>query len=704
MRLRAWLAPAILFLFLASAASAADLYVSKSGNDTTGDGSSGNPFLTIQRAVDVSVAGDTVHVLAGTYGECVDARGKVVTLHAEDTTPANTTIDGTGLDCGSGGFAGPTVALGDGCKLEGFTVKGGGDSGVFAEGSVSITNNVITENIAGYGGGIFYVSDDLTAGTTAAVISGNTITGNIASYDGGGLWVTATDTDGVLREVQITSNVITQNTADGLDAVAGGHGGGVVFYVSTDATGVAKIVATLNTIDGNSVTTGDPCIPSYGGGLWAVTFGAGSETIEIADNQILNNSSRGEGGGASVWISPEPLAAAPVHTITFTGNTVSANDATAGGAGGLDLYLLAQDLPASATVAFTVSDNEVTGNASSGAVEICGPEQASQVLGGGGMLATYLALRTDASGIAFDVDDNTLRSNSNDFEGGGAKVFVYADSDPDFDGVFTGRATSRVSFDHNLVTSNGTHDPVGNLSDSGGVAVGLQSFGDADASAVLSFDTVSLNSTDALGAAGIGITSFTDFDFPGTFDGVASVTIENSIVSGNLAGYGIGALAPLGTANLTIDVLYSDVFGNATGDYGPVVGNRTGTDGNISADPLFDPLFLPDVCSPTIDAADPAADFTLEPAPNGFRANMGHFGATEGAATSLPDINGDDVVDGVEILAIATSFASYEDDPGRYNPAADLDQLPDPDHGDLKDVDGDDLALVSAHFGRSCQP
>jgi hypothetical protein len=100
------------------------------------------------------------------------------------------------------------------------------------------------------------------------------------------------------------------------------------------------------------------------------------------------------------------------------------------------------------------------------------------------------------------------------------------------------------------------------------------------------------------------------------------------------------------------------------------------------------------VCSPTTDAADPAADWSLEPQPNGGRANLGHLGGTADATSSLPDVNGDLLVDGVDVLRIATAFASTAAQ-ARYYAAADLDRD--------GDVDGDDLAYVAARFGRDCR-
>ncbi len=48
-----------------------DHYVSPSGNDTTGDGSQGRPWKTIQRAADAMAPGDTCHVQDGDYPEMI---------------------------------------------------------------------------------------------------------------------------------------------------------------------------------------------------------------------------------------------------------------------------------------------------------------------------------------------------------------------------------------------------------------------------------------------------------------------------------------------------------------------------------------------------------------------------------------------------------------------------------------------------------
>lgn len=66
------MARAITFLLLlALSGRAATIYVTKTGNDSTGNGSVGSPYLTVQKGVDVARAGDTILIGTGTYAENV---------------------------------------------------------------------------------------------------------------------------------------------------------------------------------------------------------------------------------------------------------------------------------------------------------------------------------------------------------------------------------------------------------------------------------------------------------------------------------------------------------------------------------------------------------------------------------------------------------------------------------------------------------
>lgn len=110
-----------LFLCGVGSASAGVLYVDPAGDDGTGDGSSGNPYATIQHAVDVATAGDTVVVGAGSYAENV-ALTKQITLQG-----ANVGVAGTGTRGTESAITGyiRIYAAADGSVVDGFSVAGG---------------------------------------------------------------------------------------------------------------------------------------------------------------------------------------------------------------------------------------------------------------------------------------------------------------------------------------------------------------------------------------------------------------------------------------------------------------------------------------------------------------------------------------------------------------------------------------------------
>ena len=74
-------------------------HVATTGSDTTGDGTEGNPFATIQTAIDLSSDGDTVLVAAGIYNESINYNGKNIIvgslyLTTQDTSYISSTIIG----------------------------------------------------------------------------------------------------------------------------------------------------------------------------------------------------------------------------------------------------------------------------------------------------------------------------------------------------------------------------------------------------------------------------------------------------------------------------------------------------------------------------------------------------------------------------------------------------------------------------------
>ncbi len=54
------------------------IYVSTTGDDSTGDGTAGNPYLTIGKGISMAIYGDTVQVAPGTYYENITLKSGVI--------------------------------------------------------------------------------------------------------------------------------------------------------------------------------------------------------------------------------------------------------------------------------------------------------------------------------------------------------------------------------------------------------------------------------------------------------------------------------------------------------------------------------------------------------------------------------------------------------------------------------------------------
>ena len=123
---------------------AATNWVSTTGNDTSGNGSSSLPYATIQKAVNVSVGADLVIVRPGTYSgvgnRAINLGGKSITVTSLDGP------DATILDLGrtQGFLAHSTETLNT--IINGFTVRNGYVSSSEdwrGDGIVSILGNAV---------------------------------------------------------------------------------------------------------------------------------------------------------------------------------------------------------------------------------------------------------------------------------------------------------------------------------------------------------------------------------------------------------------------------------------------------------------------------------------------------------------------------------------------------------------------------------
>ena len=138
--------------------TALNLYVATTGNDSNQGLTSGNPFLTIQRAIsyiannlDLNGNNVTINVADGTYTGTVVVSGPwigagTVTLSGDITTPANCIISTTNANCITVTGAGSSLNV-QGFKLT--TTTGGHGLSFILGGTINVTGNMNYGSIAG---------------------------------------------------------------------------------------------------------------------------------------------------------------------------------------------------------------------------------------------------------------------------------------------------------------------------------------------------------------------------------------------------------------------------------------------------------------------------------------------------------------------------------------------------------------------------
>ncbi len=249
----------------------------------------------------------------------------------------NTGNNGGALWTAVGVTLGSSVSIYDNTAVGnggGIYVYGGGNSPYATRTSLVLSNGMINNNEATYGGGVF-----LSSNTAFTLDSGSAIQENTATGDGGGIMALQ---DAILN---LTSGSVEQNSAAGSGggiwtqssltihsgfAVAknnaGVYGGGV--YVTTSAV----LTITDGTIGGD--TLGNTA--QYGGGV-AVRNGAGL-VMNNSLGSISHNTATGDGGGIYVASSSVLTLTAGTISDNFAGTDVTDStkaSATGGNGGGI---------------------------------------------------------------------------------------------------------------------------------------------------------------------------------------------------------------------------------------------------------------------------------------------------------------------------------------------------------------------------------
>lgn len=287
-------------VFLSATTLAGTIYVDQSNPNCPGSGTLGDPYCTIQLAIDNAVSGDVIEVAPGTYNESPKVNGLVLTIRGTQGRDV-TTVQGDGTQ--------PVFTATSDAELtiEGLTVTGGlGDGGAVRCSScaLTVTNSTLTGNFANNAGGAIYF-----AGSTGKklTVTGSTISNNYAFGGGGAFFLlngageiedsliqsnTATQggavASGADELLTITSSVIRNNSA----SVSGG------FLFMNNAGGLTM---TNSTVSGNTAGNGGAVIQSFN----SLINGATS---------ITNSTLTGNLGG----VNPFTFFGSAQQTVTFT--------------------------------------------------------------------------------------------------------------------------------------------------------------------------------------------------------------------------------------------------------------------------------------------------------------------------------------------------------------------------------------------------
>lgn len=306
---------------------------------------------TIQTGIDAAVNGDAVLVATGTYVVNIDFKGKGITVISEHG-PALTVIDGSSPPNPDQGSCVTFMSdEGSDSVIEGFTLTGGtgnkipqsqwvGGGGLYScEAAPIIRGNIITQNTADHGCGIYIESRNTNF--ESALIESNVIDSNAGteSYRSGIFCrsvdslivnnsITNNDYAGITGEYSgliVSENIISDNNGTGLNLRYSGSsiinniiknnhspmdGGGI--YCFTCSPLIASNLICDNIADWQ------------GGGIMANH----SSYPDIYCNVIRNNKAQIYGGGIAAYNDSSP---------DIFNNTIVGNEALDGG-GGLYTY------------------------------------------------------------------------------------------------------------------------------------------------------------------------------------------------------------------------------------------------------------------------------------------------------------------------------------------------------------------------------
>ena len=331
-------------------------HVSISGSDSN-DGSSQNPFASIQHAIDQSANGDTILVQPGTYLENINYNGKKIVMGSLYlTTSDKSHISSTIIDGNQNGsvvtfesgedetvvLSGFTITNGSGTDIESNNVFRGGGILIMSS-SPTINRLLITNNnVNGFGGGI-----NVSGYNSYPKIDHSVIKQNNGGYTGGGISIDP-------RAEEYVSDIVSEAIIINClihDNISSQYGAGIAISPMAKANIINTTIVNNNLIPGSIPLTGgvfangysqfiiNSCILYGNTGYQLGIFGSESEgTISYSDIEEGQSGVTDNGSGNSTpnilnWlegnIDADPLffdQANGVYSLTKDSPCIDAGD------------------------------------------------------------------------------------------------------------------------------------------------------------------------------------------------------------------------------------------------------------------------------------------------------------------------------------------------------------------------------------------
>jgi hypothetical protein len=675
---------------------------------------------TIQSAIDVSIDGDVVEVLAGTYYESIDFNGKAITLTGSDpnnwSVVESTIIDANGAtqavlfdssEDANSVITGLTIRNGSTYCIKCMTsssptitkcvVENGTTHGIYAFScSPLIENNKIRGNNHGV----------TPASSATPVIKNNWIYNN--NLNGIMLWLSS-------ATVRIRNNTVFGNGSYGIYKLGAGvpEISNCIVWANGDdlqnCTATYSCIETAGDANGTGNTTSDPCLANAFEFVDKTTGTGTTTTIKVADANLheVNDVIEYDDDGVARAVTDVNTT---TEIVTFANDALDANSASGvhisnWGPGISDVnedFHIAPNSPCTNTGDPNADPNYAGEVDIDGQIRVRGEDV--DMGGDEGPVTWYVDIDATGAGTGFAWDDAlTVIQDAIDAALDGDEIVVaegtYYES-IDFDGkAATIRGTDPQDSNVVAATIIDANDP--NDPNDGNTPVVIFASGE-DGNSVLSGLTITGGFGIYCAASSspeITICVIKDNIGYGVYCALSSPTIENCVIVDNSASGISGGLPTVtnctivnngiyGIGNCDGTVISCIVWGNDYNDlydsnatYSSIedINDVNSGQGNVNYFPYFVDANSGDYhllnYSPCIDTGDPNADYSNEPNGGGGRINMGAYGNTPEAATAGADSDSDGIPDAWELLYWPG------DDPNLHDPNDD------PDSDDVNNIE-----------------